>query len=162
MSLLLESQDMAVRRVAGEAAATLYEAIYDGVDTGGCDTESTDSSIPDLEEVTKDQVLHQMKTLSVSSTKKFQTRKERALQRKSFRQLLTTLEVCGGSSQEPSCRITLGHVSIMLELEVLCPLKSKTLAGGKGHLDRPTSLHTTPFRVSSVSYTICKGPKVDA
>lgn len=98
LSLLLESQDMAVRRVAGEAAATLYEAIYDGVDTGGCDTESTDSSIPDLEEVTKDQVLHQMKTLSVSSTKKFQTRKERALQRKSFRQLLTTLEVCSGAS----------------------------------------------------------------
>jgi len=98
LSLLLESQDMAVRRAAGEAAATLYEAIYDGADTGGCDTESTDSSIPDLEEVTKDQVLHQMKTLSVSSTKKFQTRKERALQRKSFRQLLTTLEVCGGSS----------------------------------------------------------------
>jgi hypothetical protein len=37
--------------------------------------------------------LNEMKNLSVSSGKKWESRKERAAQRKSFRQLLTTLDV---------------------------------------------------------------------
>lgn len=96
-----------MRKAAGEAAATLYEAAPDCTDAGNDnagtlvgdgDTDEQLSIVSeDVKDVTKEQVmqevLHEMKNLSVGSCKKFQTRKERAVQRKSFRQLLTTLDV---------------------------------------------------------------------
>jgi hypothetical protein len=50
----------------------------------------------DVKDVTKEakqEVLHEMKKLSLANSKKFQARKQRAVYRKSFRQLLTTLSV---------------------------------------------------------------------
>jgi len=103
----LQSPDLAVRKAAGEAAATLYETAPDCTDAGNGNAETlvgeveTDEHLSvvseDAKDVTKEQVmqevLHEMKNLSVDSSKKFQTRKERIVQRKSFRQLLTTLDV---------------------------------------------------------------------
>ena len=103
----MQSPNPALRKAAGEAAATLNEAAPD------CTVENTDNAetlVVDvknneqppavsegLKDVIKEQVLnevlHEMKTLSVTSGKKWESRKTRTAQRKSFRQLLTTLDV---------------------------------------------------------------------
>lgn len=107
MSSLLQSPDPAVRKSAGEAAATLYEAAPDCTESSIDDGETlvgdveTDEQLPtvseDPKDVTKEQVLnevlYEMKNLSVGNGKKWESRKRRAAQRKSFRQLLTTLDV---------------------------------------------------------------------
>ena len=107
LSSLLQSPDPAIRKAAGEAAATLFEAApdcteasIDNAETLVGDVETDEQEVTlseDPKDVTKEQVLnevlHEMKQLSVSSGKKWESRKERAAQRKSFRQLLTTLDV---------------------------------------------------------------------
>uniref|UniRef100_A0A7I4A9E2 Interferon-related developmental regulator N-terminal domain-containing protein n=1 Tax=Physcomitrium patens TaxID=3218 RepID=A0A7I4A9E2_PHYPA len=102
LSSLLQSSDLAVRKAAGDAAATLYEASpecteisNDSSGTSVGDVGSTEQLLTQsdpLKDVTKEQMLHEMKNLSVGSTTKWQTRKERVAYRKSFRQMLTTLE----------------------------------------------------------------------
>lgn len=106
LSSLLQSPDPAVRKSAGEAAATLYEAAPDCTESSIDDGETlvgdveTDEQLPtvseDPKDVTKEQVLnevlYEMKNLSVGNGKKWESRKRRAAQRKSFRQLLTTLD----------------------------------------------------------------------
>lgn len=92
-----------MRKAAGDAAATLYEASpecteisNDSSGTSVGDVGSTEQLLTQsdpLKDVTKEQMLHEMKNLSVGSTTKWQTRKERVAYRKSFRQMLTTLEV---------------------------------------------------------------------
>jgi hypothetical protein len=103
LSSLLQSPDPALRKAAGEAAATLYESAPDCTESsidnaetlvGDVGTDEQLSTVSeDLKDVTKEQVLNEMKNLSVSSGKKWESRKERAAQRQSFRQLLTTLDV---------------------------------------------------------------------
>lgn len=108
LSSLLRSPDPAVRKAAGEAAATLNEAAPDCADAGNGnvetlvgDVEGDDEQLLNVSEDVKDvttaqvmqEALHEMKNLSVGNSKRIQTRKDRAAQRNSFRQLLTTLDV---------------------------------------------------------------------
>lgn len=95
MSLWLRSSDLTVRKAAGEAAATLNEAAPDFTDAENDCVETSVGEVKteDVKDVMQE-VLHEMKNLSVAGNdKRFQNQKDRRAQRKSFHQLLLTLDV---------------------------------------------------------------------
>ncbi|KAG0583280.1 hypothetical protein KC19_3G123300 [Ceratodon purpureus] len=157
LSSLLQSPDPAIRKAAGEAAATLFEAApdcteasIDNAETLVGDVETDEQEVTlseDPKDVTKEQVLnevlHEMKQLSVSSGKKWESRKERAAQRKSFRQLLTTLD--DGVPREmkvkiPKCKVLI--IKTWSETVQLNALKSYLGESGlQAHMQGNVLLH---------------------
>jgi len=97
LSGLLKNDDLGVRTAAGEAIALLYEL----TDTSaGTEEEVEDTDVDELPPVSnvaratipEDEVVEQMKALSVHAAGKGQPKKERAVQRSSFRELLASIE----------------------------------------------------------------------
>lgn len=145
LSLLLRSSDLTVRKAAGEAAATLNEAAPDFTDAENDCVETSVGEVKteDVKDVMQE-VLHEMKNLSVvGNDKKFQNQKDRRAQRKSFRQLLLTLD--DGVPREvkvkiPKCKVlTINTWSETIQLNRL-----QHYLGDKGfqaHMQGNTLLH---------------------
>lgn len=120
LSRLLKGDDLAVRTASGEAIALLYEVTNflsstagaadddddgDSEDTGAvkesvrtssekpASSKSAMSVVGKALEAQEAHVMEQMKSLSVHAGGKGQPRKERAMQRSAFRELLATIEV---------------------------------------------------------------------
>ncbi len=120
LSRLLKGDDLAVRTASGEAIALLYEVTNflsftagaadddddgDSEDTGVvkesvrtsseklATSKSAMSVVGKALEAQEAHVMEQMKSLSVHAGGKGQPRKERAMQRSAFRELLATIEV---------------------------------------------------------------------
>ena len=94
LSSLLKNDDLGVRTAAGEAIALLYEITNTSASTEEDAEDSADDEVPVAKAtIPEDQVVEQMKALSVHAAGKGAPKKERAVQRSSFRELLASIEV---------------------------------------------------------------------
>jgi hypothetical protein len=94
LSRLLKNDDLDVRTAAGESIALLYEMTDSAPSTEEDAEDSADDEVPVARAtIPEDQVVEQMKALSVHAGGKGAPKKERAVQRSSFRELLASIEV---------------------------------------------------------------------
>ncbi|KAG0581705.1 hypothetical protein M758_3G009800 [Ceratodon purpureus] len=93
LSNLLKNDDLGVRTAAGEAIALLYEMTDSSAPTEDDAEDSEDHEVPIARAtIPEDEVVEQMKALSVHAGGKGAPKKERAVQRSSFRELLASIE----------------------------------------------------------------------
>ncbi|CAK9190746.1 unnamed protein product [Sphagnum troendelagicum] len=168
LSRLLKGDDLAVRTASGEAIALLYEVTNflstagaadddddgDSEDTGAvkesvrtssekpASSKSAMSVVGKALEAQEAHVMEQMKSLSVHAGGKGQPRKERAMQRSAFRELLATIE--DGVAPEVSVKLPAGNVlslhtwSDIIQLNVLRHFLGE---GFQRHMQENTLLH---------------------
>ncbi|XP_024358487.1 uncharacterized protein [Physcomitrium patens] len=119
LSSLLNSEDLALRTAAGESIALLYEMTNSSGFAGDVE-DSVDDIVPPVSRpsnssvassaratVPEDEVIEQMKALSVHAGGKGQPKKERAALRSSFRELLAAIE--DGVAPQVSVKLPAGN-----------------------------------------------------
>lgn len=108
LSRLLKNDDLDVRTAAGESIALLYEMTDSAPSTEEDAEDSADDEVPVARAtIPEDQVVEQMKALSVHAGGKGAPKKERAVQRSSFRELLASIE--NGVAPQVSVKLPAGN-----------------------------------------------------
>lgn len=148
LASLLGDADLAVRTAAGEAIAVLHEAhaeafadAFSDSDAGGPSDDDGLPAVPEEAGVVDEEVVEQMRALSVQSTKR-RSKKERLSQRTSFREILASIE--SGTVPTVSMKLMHGdslHISTWSQTVQFNALRRFLAEGFQRHMQDNELLH---------------------